>query len=75
MFQSNDSGAGAPPVSFDYSPQFETVTLSMTGSMAALRKMVNTMHKRGLAEPNDWSKPQPKDHEWVTVLIRRLRID
>ncbi|NEP18657.1 MAG: hypothetical protein F6J97_17430 [Leptolyngbya sp. SIO4C1] len=74
MFQSN-SGAGAPPVSFDYSPRFETVKLSVTGSLSGLRKIVNTLHKRGFADPNDWSQPQPKDHEWIIVLIRRLRID
>ncbi|NEP16015.1 MAG: hypothetical protein F6J97_03820 [Leptolyngbya sp. SIO4C1] len=72
MFQSN--GAAVPPVSLDAAPQFETVTLSITGPLAGLRQMVNTLHKRGFADPNDWSQPQPKGHEWVTVLIRRLRV-
>ncbi|NEP19591.1 MAG: hypothetical protein F6J97_22320 [Leptolyngbya sp. SIO4C1] len=75
MFQYSDSGAGAPPVSFDYSPQFEDLRLSITGSKAGLQKMVKTLHKLGFADPNDWSQPQPKDNQWVTVLIRRVRID
>ncbi|NEP18088.1 MAG: hypothetical protein F6J97_14475 [Leptolyngbya sp. SIO4C1] len=74
MFQSNDSGAGAPPVSHDDAPQFETIRISMTGSMAGLRKMVSTLHRLNFAEPNDWSKPQPKDQEWVTVLFKKARV-
>ncbi|NEP16123.1 MAG: hypothetical protein F6J97_04375 [Leptolyngbya sp. SIO4C1] len=73
MFQSN-SGAGAPPVSFDYSPQFEDISLSVTGSKVALRQTVQLLHKLGYAEPNDWSKPQRKKEKWVIVLIKRLRI-
>ncbi|NEP17267.1 MAG: hypothetical protein F6J97_10220 [Leptolyngbya sp. SIO4C1] len=75
MFQPNDAGANTPPISFDQSPQFESVRLSITGSRAGLRKIVNTLHKLHFAEPNDWSEPQPKGDDWVTVLIRRLRVD
>ncbi|NEP16289.1 MAG: hypothetical protein F6J97_05215 [Leptolyngbya sp. SIO4C1] len=74
MFQ-NNSGAGAPPVSFDDSPRFEEVSLSIQGSWPALQKMVKTLHKVGFAEPNDWSQPQPSGDRWVTVLIRRVRLD
>ncbi|NEP19729.1 MAG: hypothetical protein F6J97_23045 [Leptolyngbya sp. SIO4C1] len=75
MFQYSGSGAGAPPASRDYSPRFEEVCLSITGSKAALRKTIQTLHKLRYAEPNDWSKPQPRGEQWVTVLIRRLQIE
>ncbi|NEP18763.1 MAG: hypothetical protein F6J97_17995 [Leptolyngbya sp. SIO4C1] len=73
MFQ-NNSGAGAPPIALDDVPQFEDVSLSITGSKPALQKMIKTLHKLGFAGPNDWSQPQPIAKKWVTVLIKRLRM-
>ncbi|NEP16830.1 MAG: hypothetical protein F6J97_07980 [Leptolyngbya sp. SIO4C1] len=76
MFQSNDAGAGARPVSPGSSPRFEDITHSIKGSLAALQKVVKTLHKLRYAEPNDWSKPQfdAQTGKWVIVLIKRSQL-
>ncbi|NEP19749.1 MAG: hypothetical protein F6J97_23160 [Leptolyngbya sp. SIO4C1] len=76
MFQSNDAGAGAPPVSPDYAPRFEDIIHSIKGSLAGLQNTVKTLHKLRYAEPNDWSKPQfdAQSGKWVIVLIKRSQL-
>ena len=83
MFQRSSSGASAPSVSAsavspsaDSPPQFATVRHVVFGPLMALQDTIKTLHKRGYAEANDWSQPQPTNAagEFVTVLIKKLRI-
>ena len=78
MFQESSSGASAPSVSAsaDSAPQFARVRHMVFGPLAALQATIKTLHKRGYAEANDWSQPQPTDDagEFVTVLTKKLRI-
>ena len=83
MFQESSSGASAPGVlapavltGADAGPQFATVRHMVFGPLAALQDTVKTLHKRGYADVNDWSQPQPADDagEFVMVLIKKLRI-
>ena len=83
MFQESSSGASAPSLSAasvasraDAAPQFATVRHVVFGPLAALQDTIKTLHKRGYAEANDWSQPQPTNTggEFVTVLIKTLRI-
>ena len=83
MFQESSLGrrglsASEPSVSTsaDSGPQFASVRHMVFGPLTALQDTIKTLHKRGYAEANDWSQPQPTDDvgEFVTVLIKKLRI-
>ena len=83
MFQESSSDTStiltsAPSVSAstDSSPQFAKVRHLVFGPLVALQDTIKTLHKRGYADANDWSQPQPTDDagEFVTVLIKKLRI-
>ena len=80
MFQESSSGAGAPSAlassRADSPPQFAAVRHVVFGPLVALQDTIKTLHKRGYAEANDWSQPQPTNAagEFVTVLIKKLRI-
>ena len=77
MFRYSDGGTPVPPIAAGESPRYETVQVSIKGSLPALQVMIKTLHKLRYADPNDWSKPQPSQvaNQWITVLFRRVRME
>lgn len=55
-------------------PIREPVKLYIVGSLQGIASITHALHRRGFAEVNDWSHPQPlgKSGEYVTVLIRQV---
>ncbi|MEO0458476.1 MAG: hypothetical protein AAF152_18105 [Cyanobacteria bacterium P01_A01_bin.114] len=81
MFQESNLGAAAssvlvPAVLPEPEPQFMTVRHMVFGPLVALQTTIKTLHKRGYAEANDWSQPQPTNDagEFVTVLTKTLKL-
>ena len=58
-------------------PEKELVKLYLVGSLRSIASITHSLHRRGFAEVNDWSKPQPTGNpgEFVTVLIRQVCFD
>jgi len=52
----------------------EPVKLYLVGSLRGISSITHSLHSRGFAEVNDWSKPQPTGlpGEYVTVLVRQV---
>jgi len=77
MFQFTDSGADVPSNSDARSPQREPVRHLLFGSLAAVQLTIKTLHKKGYAEPNDWSKPIPtkRSGEVMAILVKHLWVD
>ena len=77
MFQYSGGGTGVPLVTTGESPQYETVRVSVQGRLPGVQAMLKLLYKLGYADPNDWGQPQPSqpEGEWITVSIRRIRID
>jgi len=77
MAQFTDSGADVPPNSDAAQPQREPVRHMLFGSLAAVRLNIKTLHKKGYAEPNDWSKPIPtgRSGEVMAILVKHLWVD
>ena len=80
MFISTDQGAGAPPLSpaqnatNNHHP--EIVRHMVFGSLIAVQADIHTLHKRGYAEPNDWSQPisTGRANEVMAILTRRINL-
>jgi hypothetical protein len=55
-------------------PDKEPVKLYLVGSLRGIASITHSLHSRGFAEVNDWSKPQPTGlpGEYVTVLVRQV---
>ena len=80
MFQASNSGTPVPPIivpTTATSDQWLQVRHLVFGPLVALRETTKTLHIRGYAEVNDWSQPQPSGEtgEFVTVLIKKLRLE
>ncbi len=77
MAQFIDSGADVPSSSAAVQPQREPVRHLLFGSLAAVQLNIKTLHKKGYAEPNDWSKPIPtgRSGEVMAILVKHLWVD
>lgn len=77
MFQSSDSGADVPNVSPAPAIEYEELRHLLFGSINALNSTIHFLHKRGYAEPNDWSDPTPtgRHNEWMCVLTKRIPLE
>ena len=77
MAQFPDSGADVPPIFDATRPQREPVRHLIFGSLAAVQLTIKTLHKKGYAEPNDWSKPIPtrRSGEVMAILVKHLWVD
>ena len=55
-------------------PDKEPVKLYIVSSLRGIASTTHNLHRRGFAEVNDWSKPQPTGlpGEYVTVLVRQV---
>ena len=83
MFQESNLGASAPVIVVpsdlttpDPEPQFMPVRHLIFGPLRGLNETTKHLHKLHYADFKDWSQPQPTGEtgEFVTVLIRRLRL-
>jgi len=77
MAQFIDSGADVPSNSAAVQPQREPVRHVLFGSLAAVQLNIKTLHKKGYAEPNDWSKPitTGRSGEVMAILVKHLWVD
>jgi len=77
MFYFTDSGADVPSNSAAAQPQREPVRHLLFGSLAAVQLNIKTLHKKGYAEPNDWSKPIPTGRagEVMAILVKHLWVN
>ncbi|MBD0269651.1 MAG: hypothetical protein ICV77_15325 [Cyanobacteria bacterium Co-bin8] len=77
MFQSPESGAQPPTVSFDLSPHSEKVRIAVYGSLLGCDRIIKTLHVLHFAEPNDWTDPLPtgRPNEWVRMVTKQLLIE
>ena len=83
MFQESNLGTAVPVIVVpsdlttpEPGPQFMSVRHLIFGPLPALNKTTNHLHKLTYADFKDWSQPQPTGEtgEFVTVLIKRLRL-
>lgn len=82
MFQPSELGAPASTNSFTHSTstqtgEYEELRHLLFGSVRSINSTVHFLHKRGYAEPNDWSKPMPtgRGDEWMTLLVKRVPLE
>ncbi|MFK8186238.1 MAG: hypothetical protein AB8B99_22915 [Phormidesmis sp.] len=83
MFIPSDQGASAPTIPPANSPlpppsnDTETVRHLLFGSLTAVQTTIRVLHKRGYAEPNDWSQPISTDrpNEVMAILTKRVRVE
>ena len=77
MFYCTDSGADVPSSSDAVQPQREPVRHLLFGSLAAVQLNIKTLHKKGYAEPNDWSKPiaTGRSGEVMAVLVKQIWVN
>ncbi|HEY9880789.1 MAG TPA: hypothetical protein V6D29_20185 [Leptolyngbyaceae cyanobacterium] len=77
MFQSSESGADVPKVPSTQTTEYEELRHLLFGSINALNSTIHFLHKRGYAEPNDWSDPIPtgRVNEWMRVLTKRIPVE
>ena len=83
MFITSDQGASAPtvpPAASSFPPpsnDTETVRHLLFGSLTAVQSTIRTLHKRGYAEPNDWSQPisTGRPNEVMAILTKRVRLE
>ena len=62
-----------PPASNDA----ETVRHLLFGSLTAVQTTIRALHKRGYADPNDWSQPisTGRPNEVMAILTKRVRLE
>ena len=83
MFIPSDQGASAPTLPPASSPlpspsnDNETVRHLLFGSLTAVQTTIRVLHKRGYAEPNDWSQPisTGRPNEVMAILTKRVRLE
>jgi len=83
MCQPFESGAFASTASgADFSgnpkssPRNEPVRHLLYGSPQAVQIVIKTLHQRGYAEPNEWSRPMPTERpgEVMCILTKTVQI-
>jgi len=58
-------------------PHNETVRHLLYGSPQAVQATIKNLHRRGYAEPNEWSRPMPTDRpgEVMRILTKTVWIE
>jgi hypothetical protein len=69
--------AGIPPIIHSANlgaPTYGVARHLVLGDRPVLRLTIANLHKRGYAEPNDWSKPLPtgRDEEYMVILTKQV---
>ncbi len=82
MFHSDDhnqsaDNAGIPPIISSANlgdPTYGIARHLVLGDRPVLRLTIANLHKRGYAEPNDWSKPLPtgRADEHMVILTKQV---
>jgi len=56
-------------------PTAEPIRHMLFGSLSAVRTTIQILHKRGYADPNDWSQPisTGRPNEVMAILTKRVR--
>jgi hypothetical protein len=62
-----------PPPSHEQAP----IRHLLFGSLSAVQSTIQILHKRGYAEPNDWSAPisTGRPNEVMAILTKRVRLE
>jgi hypothetical protein len=73
----NAGGGGIPPIirAADLgAPAYGTARHLVLGERPVLRLTIANLHKRGYAEPNDWSQPLPtgREAEYMVILTKQV---
>ncbi|MBE9065516.1 hypothetical protein IQ260_02485 [Leptolyngbya cf. ectocarpi LEGE 11479] len=78
MFIEKTDGAGTSAPGTDLLPdyQHETVRHMVFGGLMGVRLIIQDLHQRRYAEPNDWSKPisTGRPNEVMMILTKRVAI-
>ena len=55
----------------------EPIRHMLFGSLSAVRTTIRVLHKKGYAEPNDWSQPisTGRPNEVMAILTKRIRLE
>lgn len=58
-------------------PRHELIKVYLVGSLAGIRAVTHSLHRKNFAEVNEWSKPQPTSNpgEYISVLFRHILLD
>ncbi len=69
---STDSDVNPAPT-----PTAEPIRHMLFGSLSAVRTTIQTLYKRGYADPNDWSQPisTGRPNEVMAILTKRVRLE
>ena len=69
-----DASTGSPTAYTAPTPTAEPVRHMLFGSPHAVRTTIQTLHKLGYADPNDWSPPisTGKPNEVMSILTKRI---
>ena len=82
MFQPSIEDAPASTVPAEQTaaeptPRYEDVRHLLYGTLASIQSTIHFLHKRGYADPNDWSDPMPtgKANQWMSTLTKRVKVE
>jgi len=83
MFQSHSGAFASTTSGADFSnnpkpnPHNEPVRHLLYGSPQAVREVIKNLHRRGYAEPNEWSRPMPTERpgEVMCILTKTVWIE
>lgn len=76
-----DAPASTVPPAASSSPlpnnNTETIRHLLFGSLTAVQTTIRVLHKRGYAEPNDWSQliSTGRPNEVMAILTKRIRLE
>ena len=58
-------------------PRHELIKVYLVVSLAGIRAVTHSLHRKNFAEVNEWSKPQPTSNpgEYISVLFRHILLD
>ena len=66
--------ADLPPTGCDHSFSAEPLRVILLGSLEDIQDTIKSLHSRGFADPNDWSRPLPTEYpqRLMVILTRRI---
>ena len=74
MFIEPTQGANAPTNPPTQKSTAEPIRHLIYGSLSAVQATIKDLHKRGYAEPNEWSRPiaTGRGNEMLAILTKRV---